>query len=209
MGLSSGTFRWIVIAGLVLIVAVTITLITINGDGGAPSSVFVDNESDLLLSFDTLGGRNPTTSVDPCTLLEKSEIEVEMGKTLPAMESGYVDNPLGERYCRIADPDFPDRNLFYISIVFDESIDPPLRNDGLDVNQLFQGRKATPDLIQSVDELGDEAFWGRTGTESWNGLHILAYDVYLQIDVVLGNEQREYEAARNIAVTAMERLFAP
>lgn len=209
MNLSSSTFRWIVIASLVLIVGVAIILITVNGDGGSPSRIVVGGESDLLPSFGVQGRRSPTTSVDPCTLLNQSDIEGEMGKTLPAMESGFVDNPLGERYCRIVDPDHSDQYLFYYSIVFDESIDTPLRNDGFNVDQLFKGRQVSPNLIQPLDELGDEAFWGGTGVEVWNGLHILVHDVYLQVDILMGDEQQEYEAARNIAVAAMERLFGP
>lgn len=207
MNLSSNTFRWIVIASLILIVGVAIILITNNVDGGSPSRILVEGESGLLPSFGIQGRRNPTSSVDPCQLLSKSDIEAEIGTTLPALESGFVNNPLGERYCRIPDPSNFDQSIFYLSIVFDEAIDPPLRNDGFNVEQLYAGRNISPNLIQPLDELGDEAFWGGTGLEIWNGLHILVSDVYLQIDIVMGDDQQDYEAARNIAVKVMENLF--
>jgi hypothetical protein len=194
----------------IVLLAVGVIIVVISGSGGANDRPLSDfNQSGDLLSFSGSSGQNPTASVDPCTLLDANKLEQLLGFTLLRPQSGYADNPLGERYCHYFDNQDSDQIRFNLSVVFESSIDPVLRDNGLTARQMFDGRKASPTLIQSVEGMGGEAFWGGTGVELWNGLHVLVHDVYLQVNVNSGDEELDYRVARNMAVMALERLFVP
>jgi hypothetical protein len=209
MKLPSNKLRLLVILSLVLIAVLVMVISILRGNREAPLIVPVLGDSTALRSYTSLDDQGPTASTDPCSLLKRAEIEAEMGVSLDDPQSGYVENPLGERYCSFPDPEDPEKELFRLSIVFNDSIDPALLNDGYSVLRMFEGRKASPELIQVVNGVGDEAFWGGSGVELWNGLHVFVYDVYLQVDVNTGDEKLDYRVARNMAVAALERLFSP
>ena len=207
--ISSTKMRIIVILCLALIAVVVIVLLSL-GPGRRNDSVIPQLQGPFSLrSFGSPGQGGPTASIDPCTLLLKGELEAELGRSLNTAQSGYVENPLGERYCRFPDPQASDEYPFSISIVFNSSIAQVLLNDGYNVLRMFEGRKISPELIQPIDDLGDEAFWGGSGSELWNGLHILARDVYLIVNVHSGDVETDYRVARNMAVAVLERLFMP
>ncbi|TFH35724.1 MAG: hypothetical protein E4G99_06630 [Anaerolineales bacterium] len=207
MRISSSQVRLLVISSLVLIAVVVVVRLTIGEKPQVGPAIQNDKATIPLRSYMSPGDRGTTASIDPCTLIEKGEIEAEIGRPVGEPQSGYADNPLGERYCRFPDPEAQDIDLFNYSIVFNASIDPPLLRDGYSVLRMFEGRKVSPDLIQVVENLGDDAFWGGSGKELWNGLHILVHDVYLQVKVNSGNELMDYRIAQNVAVAALERLF--
>jgi hypothetical protein len=205
----SNLLRIIVISSLVLIAVVAVLLATLGTDKAQPLIFQSQPGSISLRSFESPGGRGSTKSSDPCDLLLRAEIEVVMSMSLAEAQSGYVENPLGERYCRFPDPQALDADLFYFSIVFNDSIDPLLLSDGYNVTRMFEGRKASPELIQTVDDVGDDAFWGGPGDELWQGLHILVRDVYITVKVHSGDAEIDYRVSRNMAVAALERLFKP
>jgi hypothetical protein len=209
MKVSSKRMQIIVILGLILFAVAVIVLLKLTGNREAPLTIQVLDEPTSLRSFYGPDDPGRTASTDPCSLLEKAEVEEEMDLSLADPQSGYVENPLGERYCTFPDPEDSEKELFRLSIVFNDSIDPALLNNGFNVKQMFEGRKASPELIQAVNGIGDEAFWGGSGIELWNGLHVLAHDVYVQVDANTGDEQHDYRVARNLVVAALERLFTP
>ena len=209
MDMSSNQLRFMVIFTLGLIVVVAVVLYSAGGNQQTSRLSSGQGDSIPLRSFGNPGARNSTASVDPCKLLLQEEIEAEMGLPVAEAQSGYVENPLGERYCRFPNPDNQSEYLFYFSIVFNDSIVPLLLNDGYSVKRMFDGRKASPELIQPVDDLGDDAFWGGSGDELWNGLHILVHDVYVKVNVFSGDAELDYRVARNLSVAALERLFTP
>ncbi len=207
MNLSSNQLRVIVITALVVIAVGTILLVSLGDGREAPLTIPALGQSSDLRSFNGRNLRGVTPSTDPCSLLEKQEVEEELGRSVSNPEGGYVENPLGERFCRFPDPNQPSESLVHLSIVFNGSIDPALLNDDYNVLRMYEGRKASPELIQPIEGLGDDAFWGGSGPELWNGLHVLVHDIYLQVDVALGDEELNYHAARNLAVIALEHLF--
>jgi hypothetical protein len=209
MKLTSNKLRLLVILSLILIAVFIIVLFILRGNRQTLLIVPSLGDSTSLRSFTSPDDQGSTASTDPCSLLKRAEIEAEMGMSLGEPQSGYVENPLGERYCSFPDPEDSEKELFRVSIVFNDSIDPALLNDGYNVLRMFEGRKASPELIQVVNGVGDEAFWGGSGADLWNGLHVFVYDVYLQVDVNTGDEQLDYHVARNMAVAALERLFTP
>ena len=209
MKISSNQLRFLVIFTLGLIVVVAVVLLLSDGkQKNAP--LIPSQQGDISIrSFDSPGGQGSTASIDTCSLLLAEEIEAELGAPVAEGQSEVADNPFGQRYCRFPNPDDPDAYVFSFSVVFNSSMDPSLLEAGYSSMHMFEGRKASPDLIQSVDDLGDDAFWGGTGVELWNGLHILVRDVYLIVNVFSGDTEIDYRVARNMAVVALERLFTP
>ena len=151
--------------------------------------------------------QKPTQPQDPCSLLMPDEIEEELGIQLGEHLSEVVDNAIGEMICTfpgVDDEDFPVVNLV---VVYTEGMETFLIENGYSVNHLFAGRNVSDRFTKPVADIGDDAFWGGSGVELWNGLHVLLWDVYLQIDVNSGDEGDDLEAAKNLAIIALNRLF--
>jgi hypothetical protein len=209
MNLSSSNFRFVGILSLLLIVVAIVVLMNLGGENDVSRISSAQGGDAFLQSFSALGNRDATTVTDPCTLISLNQIAEELELSLEDAETGVVGNPMGERYCRISNPDDQDTDLFYLSMVFNSAIDPIVIENNFNVENWYGSRKASPELIQIIDDLGNEAFWGGSGNELWNGLHILVYDVYLNVNVYSGNEEVDYRVAREVAVTVMEELFPP
>jgi hypothetical protein len=209
MNVSSNNFRLLGILSLLLIIGGIVVLMNLGGEQSV-SRISPAQDGDIpLQSFSTTGSRGVTAAIDPCELISVDQISEDLGIQLEGTESGNVGNPLGERFCRISNPDTRDTDLIYLSIVFNSAIDPVILENGFNVVNWFESRQASPELIQTLDDLGNGAFWGGSGNELWNGLHILVYDVYLNVNVFSGAEEVDYRVARNVAVTVMEQLFTP
>jgi hypothetical protein len=209
MNFSSNNYRLVGILSLLLIIVGIIVVMNLGGENNG-SRIFSDQDGDALLqSFSVTGNGEPTAPTDPCRLISIEQIGEELGFSLEDAESGDVGNPLGERFCRISNPDALDKDLFYLSIVFNSGINPLVIENGFNVERWFASRKASPELIQEIGDLGNEAFWGGSGNELWNGLHILVYDVYLHVNIYSGTEDVDYRVAHNVAVTVMKQLFTP
>jgi hypothetical protein len=209
MNSSSNKYRLIGIVSLLLIVGSIVIIMNLGGEKNGPG-LFSDQGGDTSFqSFRLSGSGEVTPATDPCTLISLDQISEELGYSLEDAESGDAHNPLSERFCRISDPDNQDSDLFYLSMVFTSAIDPVLLENGFSVENWYATRKASPELVQPIKDLGNEAFWGGSGNELWNGLHILANDVYINVNVYSGTERVDLRVARTIAVTVMENLFTP
>jgi len=151
--------------------------------------------------------REPTTPRDPCSLLMLEEIEDELGIQLGESSFEVTDDPIGEMICTFHGADEGDLPVVRLVVVFNEGMKPFLRQNGYSVGHLYAGRNVSDRYTKPVADIGDEAFWGGSGVELWNGLHVLLWDVYLQINVNSGDEGNDLKAAQNLALIALERLF--
>ncbi len=209
MQLTPNRIRLIVIVVLFSIAGGVILLLSLGGREKTGEILPLFSDTTTMRSFSSEEIEGPTASTDPCDLVGRGDVEAELGMDVAESQSGYAENPLGERFCRFPDQANGNLDLVHISIVFNQTIDPALLNDGFSVKRMYEGRKVDPNLIQIIGDLGDDAFWGGTGSELWNGLHILVHDIYVQINVASGEENVDYRAARNLAVIALERIFRP
>jgi hypothetical protein len=200
--------RWLLPAlGLIFLVAI-VAFLYVRGLGrSAPlaersSSVGVIQPGEI-----NPDRQEPTTPRDPCSLLMPDEIEDELD--IPLGESSFeaADNPIGEMICTFHGADEDDLSVVRIVVVFNEGMEAFLRQNGYSVDELYAGRNVSDRYTKPVANIGDDAFWGGSGVELWNGLHVLLWDVYLQIDVNSGNEGTDLEAAQKLAIIALERLF--
>lgn len=204
---TSNRLRIIVIAVLVMITGSAIVLLAVGSKEPDSPLLSTGENSNDLRSFDSAEAQGVTRSTDPCNLVGRQDVEAELGVSVADPQSGYAENPLGERFCRFPSTSNSGEDLVLLSIVFNDAIDPALLNDGYNVTRMYEGRKVSPEMIQLIEDVGDDAFWGGTGTNLWNGLHILVHDIYVQVDVNSGDQAVDYQAARNLAIIALELLF--
>lgn len=151
--------------------------------------------------------QKPTKPRDPCSLLIPDEIEDELGIQIGEPFFEVVDNPIGEMVCTFPGVNDDDLPVVRLAAVYSEGMETFLLQNGYSVNHLYAGRNVSDRFTKAVPDIGDDAFWGGSGTELWNGLHVLIWDVYLQIDVNSGDEVNDLEAAQNLALIALNRLF--
>ncbi|MGB2896443.1 MAG: hypothetical protein WBB65_09830 [Anaerolineales bacterium] len=151
--------------------------------------------------------RKPTQPRDPCSLLMLEEIDDELGIQISEPSFEAVDNPIGEMVCTFPGADDDDLPVVRLVTVYGEGIDKILVENGYSVNHLFAGRNVSDRFTTPVSDIGDDAFWGGSGPELWNGLHVLLWDVYVQINVNSGDEGNDLAAAQNLALIALNRLF--
>lgn len=151
--------------------------------------------------------RKPTQPRDPCSLLMPEEIEEDLGIQISEPFFEAVDNPIGEMVCTFPGEDDDDLPVVRLVVVYSEGMETFLLQNGYSVDHLYAGRNVSDRYTKSVPDIGDDAFWGGSGVELWNGLHVLVWDVYLQINVNSGDEGNDQEAAQNLALIALDRLF--
>ncbi|MFN2148600.1 MAG: hypothetical protein ACK2T2_09405 [Anaerolineales bacterium] len=152
---------------------------------------------------------SPTKPVLACDLLPAGEVETILGRPVGSPVQATADNPLGESICLFPDPENPERTLVQVGIVFAQGMASFLQENGYTVEQLFDGRNLGGGQTQPVKDVGDKAFWGGAGTEIWNGLHVLVWDVYLDIDVFGGDSGADLEQAKAIAGSMLAELYPP
>jgi len=144
---------------------------------------------------------------DPCSLLVPGEIEAELGFPVGDPYSVAVDNPIGELICMVPGVNEDALPVVRLVTVYTSAMEPFLIQNEYSVDHLFAGRDVAGGLTKPVQNMGDAAFWGGSGPELWNGLHILIWDVYVQLNVNSGDETLDLEAAQSLASIAMNRLF--
>jgi len=144
---------------------------------------------------------------DPCSLLMPGEIEAELGFLVGDPYSVAVDNPLGELACMVPGENEDELPVVRLVMVYTAAMEPFLIQNEYSVDHLFAGRDVAGGLTEPIQSIGDAAFWGGSGPELWNGLHILIWDVYVQLNVNSGDEVLDLEAAQNLAAVALNRLF--
>ena len=151
--------------------------------------------------------KKPTHPTDPCSLLMPDEIENELGIRLGEPFFEAVDTPIGEMVCTFPGEDGDDLPVVRLVVVYSEGMETFLLQNGYSVNDLYAGRNVSDRYTRPVPDIGDDAFWGGSGVELWNGLNVLVWDVYLRIDVNSGDEWKDLEVAKNLALITLNRLF--
>jgi len=200
--------RWLLPALVFIFLAAIVAFLFVRGLGkSAPLAIRPSSIGAIQPGEINPDRQEPTTPRDPCSLLMPDEIEDELG--IPLGESSFeaADNPIGEMICTFHGADEDDPPVVRLIVVFNEGMEAFLRQNGYSVDQLFAGRNVSDRYTKPVADIGDEAFWGGSGVELWNGLHVLLWDVYLQIDVNSGDEGKDLDAAQKLAIIALERLF--
>lgn len=199
--------RSYLLLGLALVAAVAIALYIVgrSSSGRGPRAGSSDN-SGIFVGTGSLPPRDPVQPVDPCTLINAAEVEKFVGFAVSSGRSEQSDSPLGQRICRFTSQDDPDIAAVEITLVFTEGMEPFLRDQGYDVRLLYDGNRGPDQSAEPMPDIGDHAFWGGSGAETWNGLHVLAWDVYIHVSVESGDRERDFEAARQIAVLIIKRL---
>jgi len=206
--------RWLLPALVFIFLAAIVAFLFVRGLGNNPPLVIRPSSIGAIQPDPQLGRFNLARSrrIDrnrqhPCSLLMPDEIEDELG--IPLGESSFeaADNPIGEMICTFHGAEEDDPPGVRLIVVFNDGMEAFLRQNGYSVDELFAGRNVSDRYTKPVADIGDEAFWGGSGVELWNGLHVLLWDVYLQIDVNSGDEGKDLDAAQKLAIIALERLF--
>jgi hypothetical protein len=201
--------RWLLPALVFIFAAALVAFLFVRGlDGSAPLVERSSSIGAIQPGEISLDRQEPTTPVDPCSLLMPEDIEDELGIQLGESSFEGADNPIGEMVCIFPGENEDDLPVVRLVVVFNEGMDPILRQNEYSVAQLFAGRNVSDRFTEPIADIGDEAFWGGSGVELWNGLHVLLWDVYLQIDVYSGDVGNDLESAQNLAIIALNRLFS-
>ncbi len=198
---------WIVLGGAILVLVI-LTAVFVSG--------ILNAGPDGPASLRELGGvryqpdrSNPTQPVDACELLDAEQVSAVLGGEVGEGMQGVADNPLGERICTFASPENSELPLARITLVYAEGMAPFLAENDYSVLQLFEAREVGGGLTDHVEGVGDSAFWGGSGSEIWNGLHILVWDTYLDVDVFSTDSAAAMEQAEALAGLVLGRLFPP
>lgn len=198
---------WIIL-GVVLLVLAILT------------GVFVTNslrqEDSGTGGIQVLAGRSyepdrstPTRPVPVCELISQDELEIVLNRQVGGGIPSTSNNPLGETICVFPDPENPEHTLAQIGMVYTQSMAPFLVENGYTVEQLLDGRNIGGGQTENVDDVGDKAFWGGSGQEIWNGLHVLVWDVYIDIDISSGDSGSDLDYAKTVAGIILAELYPP
>jgi hypothetical protein len=198
---------WIILGAILLVLAVLTGVFVANS---------IRREGSGLQGVQEIEGRRyevdrsaPTKPVRACDLLQEADVETILGRPVGDAVQTTADNPLGETVCIIPDPENPDHTLVQLSIVYNQGMQPFLQENGYTVEQLYDGRNIGGGQTESIRDVGDKAFWGGSGVEMWNGLHVLVWDVYLDIDVSSGSARDDLQRAEAIAGAVLAELYPP
>lgn len=200
--------RWLLPALVFIFLAAIIAFLFTRRMGGSEPSIERLSSIGAIQPGDiNPDRRKPTQPRDPCSLLMLDEINDELGIQIREPFFEAIDNPIGEMVCTFPGADDDDLPLVRLVTIYSEGIDKILVENGYSVNHLFTGRNISDRFTTPVSDIGDDAFWGGSGAELWNGLHVLIWDVYVQINVNSGDEVNDLAAAKSLALIALNHLF--
>lgn len=149
----------------------------------------------------------PTIPVAACNLLTPDQVTDVIGKDVGPGVQSVSDNPLGESICTFSDPGDPEKMLARLNIVYAEGMASFLIANDYSVQQLFEGRNIGGGQTRQIEAVGDAAFWGGSGTEIWNGLHIQIWDVYMDVDVFTVEDEVALQQAKALGGLVLGALF--
>lgn len=200
--------RWLLPTLVFILLAAIFAFLFVRRMGGSAPSVESLSSIGAIQPGDiNPDRRKPTQPRDPCSLLMLEEIDDALGIQISEPFFEEVDNPIGEMVCTFPGLAGDDLPVVRLVTVYSEGIETFLVENGYSVNHLFAGRNVSDRFTTPVLDIGDDAFWGGSGADLWNGLHVLIWDVYLQINVNSGDEGNDLTAAKNLALIALDRLF--
>jgi hypothetical protein len=198
---------WIVLGGAILVLVI-LTVVFVSG--------ILTANPESATSLRELGGvryqpdrSRPTQPYDACELLDAEQVSAILERDVGGGIQTVADNPLGETICTFPSPADPDLAFARITIVFAEGMADFLRENDYSVLQLFEAREVGGGLTDPIEGVGDAAFWGGAGSEIWNGLHILVWDTYLDVDVLSSDDPAAFQQAKALAGLVLGRLYPP
>jgi len=145
------------------------------------------------------------TLVDPAALLTRADAEAVLGT--PVKDPEVTTNPMGQKILHYS-PVAQGTRVRYVQISVNQTAAMPNRmtRNGMSGPKLFEDSAKLLGTVQRLSGFGDKAFWGGSGLKAGAGLHVLKGDVYFSIDVALGNEQADRQAAEGLAKQALSRM---
>ncbi len=163
----------------------------------------------LLVGFSFLAyAQNASAKIyNPCQLLTTKEIQ----SVFPAanititLQDDKAANPLGTRRCFW---DANETNMQFVQL----SITSDAEAKTMQTAQQFENNKQYIENVQSVPNLGDEAYYGGSGLKAGAGLHVLVKNKGVLIHIVVGlgfgnkDEQKHLEIETSIAKKVIEKL---
>ncbi len=168
-------------------------LLFVAGCGGSGKTVAPQGDA---------GGAKKTAKglVDPCALLTKAEAEAALGEQVKEPEFTDTKNPLGQKLCLYSPVSEKAKRFIQLSVVQNEGMGKSLRDQGYNVEQLYEETKNNLTDAKPVSGIGDGAFWGT------NGLHVLKGNFYLNISVGNTSIPQNLELAKGLAEKVVPRL---
>lgn len=144
--------------------------------------------------------------LDPCLLISQEDAAAALGGPVKAGQLKSAANPLGQSLCYYEGQGENAVGFVQISLVATQNMNANLRESGYTAAKLFVDSKKLLGKPKAISGLGDEAFWGGSGLKAGAGLHVLAKNAYLNITVASGKDERNLEAAKQLAEKALKRL---
>ncbi|MEW6364311.1 MAG: hypothetical protein AB1714_06685 [Acidobacteriota bacterium] len=143
--------------------------------------------------------------VDPAVLLTKADAEAVLGT--PVKDPEATANPMGQKIVHYS-PAAQGTKVRYVQISVNQTAAMPerMRKNGMSAPKLFEDSARLLSGVQMLTGFGDKAFWGGSGLKAGAGLHVLKGDVYFSVDVALGSEQADRQAAEKLAKLALSRM---
>jgi hypothetical protein len=159
----------------------------------------------ILVALMMVSSGGASTLVDPAVLLTKADAEAILGT--PVKDPEVTTNPMGQKILHYS-PAAQATKVRYVQISVNQTAAMPERmtKNGMSAPKLFADSAKLLGEVQVLSGFGDKAFWGGSGLKAGAGLHVLKKDVYFSIDVALGSEQADRQAAEKLAKQALSRM---
>jgi len=150
-------------------------------------------------------GPAATALVDPAVLLTKADAEAVLGT--PVKDPEVITNPMGQKILNYK-PVAEGTQVRYVQISVNQTaaMSERMIKNGMSAPKLYDDSVKLLGGVEQVSGFGDKAFWGGSGLKAGAGLHVLKGQVYFSIDVALGDEQADRQAAEKLAKQALGRM---
>ncbi|MGE5415586.1 MAG: hypothetical protein ACM3UZ_02245 [Acidobacteriota bacterium] len=143
--------------------------------------------------------------VDTSKLITKADAEAILGE--PVKEPRVNTNVMNQKIY-FFDPVKQGTKVRFVQLSVVQTAEMPekITKYGTNAKSLFDQTTKMIEGATPISGFGDKAVWGGHGLKVGSGLHILKGDVYLNIDVGLGDGQADLEAEKKLAKTALDRM---
>ncbi len=196
---------WIILGGAILFLVI-LTVVFVTGTFTANPEGPPDQRELGGIRYEPDRTR-PTNPVPACELLTSEQVSAALGQEIGPGDQSISDNPLGESICSFTAPGDPNLLLARLSIVYAEGMASFLIDNDYSVQQLFEGREIGGGQTKRIEAVGDAAFWGGSGSEIWNGLHIQLWDIYMDVEVFGVEDTHAFQQAKALGAMVLGALY--
>lgn len=155
---------------------------------------------------------SPSVSYDPCTLLKTEDVAaIFPGGEIKNTKHDTEANPVGQKICFYSASD-DDMKFVQLSLISTSDMNENVIASGQNAESLFASTKKYVEKPESIQGLGDEAYYGGSGLGIGKGISVLVKDkqVSFTIDMGLGfgntDKQAHVDNETTIAKKILERL---